>query len=184
MHVPERIQTPRLILRRPVADDAVAIYRRYASDPEVTRFLGWPRHATEDDTRGFIAFSDHAWATTPCGPYLIEARATRTLLGSAGFVFESARIASVGYLLASDAWGQGFATEVLRALVDLAQGIGISRLHAYCHPDNTATHRVLEKCGFAVDSRQVRQMVFPNLGDGRAVGILCYARSSAEGAAA
>lgn len=178
MHAPEFVQTRRLILRRPLSSDVAAIYRRYASDPEVTRFLGWPRHATEEDTRGFIAFSNHAWDTTPCGPYLIESRSTHTLLGSAGFVFESARIASVGYLLAKDAWGQGFATEVVGALVELAQGIGISRLHAYCHPDNPATHRVLEKCGFALDSRQVRKMAFPNLGEGGAMGILCYARFS------
>ncbi len=179
----ERIQTPRLILRRPLYGDVAEIYRRYASDPEVTRFLGWPRHATEQDTRGFIEFSDEAWATTPCGPYLIESRDAHTLLGSAGFVFESARTVSVGYLLAKDAWGQGFATEVLCALLDLARDIGISRLHAYCHPDNTATHRVLEKCGFGLDTRQARRMAFPNLGDGGATGIVCYARVSAEGAA-
>ncbi len=183
MHGPERLLTPRLILRRPLHRDAAEIYRRYASDPEVTRFLGWPRHATEEDTRGFIEFSDQAWATTPCGPYLIESHDTHTLLGSAGFVFEAARTASVGYLLAKDAWGQGFATEVLRALVDLAHDIGISRLHAYCHPDNTATHRVLEKCGFGLDARQARQMVFPNLGDGGATRIVSYARAAAEGAA-
>ncbi len=182
MPAPERILTPRLILRRPLASDVPAIYQRYASDAEVTRFLGWPRHATEDDTRGFIAFSDDAWATTPCGPYLIESRSTGMLLGSAGFIFESARMASVGYLLARDSWGQGFATEVVGALVDLAHGMGISRLHAYCHPDNAATHRVLEKCGFGVETRRARKMAFPNLGDGGARDIVCYARMSAEGA--
>jgi ribosomal-protein-alanine N-acetyltransferase len=44
MRAPERLETARLILRRPRAADAPVIYERYASDPEVTRWLGWPRH--------------------------------------------------------------------------------------------------------------------------------------------
>nr|MBA2355602.1 N-acetyltransferase [Acidobacteriota bacterium] len=44
MKAPEQIETARLVLRRPVAKDAPAIFERYASDPEVTRFLSWPRH--------------------------------------------------------------------------------------------------------------------------------------------
>ena len=49
---PERVETERLVLRRPRADDAEAIFERYASDPEVTRYLlsrdAWGRgYATE-----------------------------------------------------------------------------------------------------------------------------------------
>ena len=55
---PELLVTERLVLRRPVEDDVSAIFERYASDPEVTRYLAWPRHVSLDDTRIFIAFSD------------------------------------------------------------------------------------------------------------------------------
>ena len=40
--VPERLDTERLVLRRPRPADAQAIFARYSSDPEVTRLLGWP----------------------------------------------------------------------------------------------------------------------------------------------
>ena len=42
---PELLVTERLVLRRPVGDDVSAIFERYASDPEVTRYLAWPRAA-------------------------------------------------------------------------------------------------------------------------------------------
>ena len=39
-----RIETPRLILRRFVIEDAPAAFRNWTSDPEVTKFLRWPTH--------------------------------------------------------------------------------------------------------------------------------------------
>jgi RimJ/RimL family protein N-acetyltransferase len=56
------IETPRLILRKPTREDAEAIFARYASDPEVTRLLGWPRHSSVNVTRTFLAFSDAEWS--------------------------------------------------------------------------------------------------------------------------
>ena len=42
MKGPERFETSRLVLRKPTLADAEAVFIRYASDPEVTRYLGWP----------------------------------------------------------------------------------------------------------------------------------------------
>ena len=54
---PRLLQTPRLSLTVPAAADADAIFERYASDPDVTRYVGWPRHKSLADTQGFVAFS-------------------------------------------------------------------------------------------------------------------------------
>ena len=72
----ERIETARLVLRRPGGADAEAIFSSYASDPEVTRYLAWPRHLTIEATRRFLEFSDDEWTRWPAGPYVIEERAT------------------------------------------------------------------------------------------------------------
>jgi len=55
---PERVETARLVLRRPRFEDAEAIFVRYASDPEVTRFVGFPTHRSIADTRAFVEFSE------------------------------------------------------------------------------------------------------------------------------
>src|SRR5205809_292837 len=78
---PVRVETGRLVLRRPRADDAAAIFARYASDPAVTRWVGWPRHTAVDQTQGFLAFAASEWARWPAGPYLIERRGDGLLVG-------------------------------------------------------------------------------------------------------
>ncbi len=55
------IETERLILRPPVAADAEAIHRHWATDPLVTRYLVWRPHRTVEDTRAFLAFVAESW---------------------------------------------------------------------------------------------------------------------------
>jgi ribosomal-protein-alanine N-acetyltransferase len=160
----ERIETARLTLRRPVAADAEAIFATYASDPEVTRYLAWPRHLTVDATRAFLEFSDDDWRRWPAGPYLIEDRTSGRLLGGTGLGFESPVRASTGYVLAREAWRRGYATEALAAMVEVARQSGVIRLYALCHADHQASRRVLEKGGFAAEGLLRCHTVFPNLG--------------------
>ena len=163
LKAPERFETERLVLRRPTAADAQEIYRRYASDREVTRYLSWPCHTAVDATSAFIQFSDAQWRDSAAGPYLIESR-SGLLLGGTGLELESAARATTGYVLARDAWGLGYATEVLRAIIDLARQLRVRQLQASCHIENTASQRVLEKCGF--ERKQPMVVRFPNLQPG------------------
>lgn len=89
MKAPERIETARLVLQRPRTTDLEAIFARYASDPDVTRFVGWPRHRSLADTQAFLAFSAAERDRWPAGPYLVRSRADGTLLGSTGLAFEA-----------------------------------------------------------------------------------------------
>jgi len=174
MKAPSGIDTARLTLVRPDHGDAAEMFARYASDPEVTRFLGWPRHRAVADTEAFLAFSASEWQRWPAGPYLIRSRADGRLLGSTGLGFESAERAITGYVLAKDAWGQGYATEALAAIKDVARDVGVVYLFALCHPDHHASWRVLEKCGFDRDTAAAQQVEFPNLVPGRQQDALRY----------
>src|SRR5437588_1939757 len=106
----KRVETPRLILRKPVPQDAEAIFARYAGDPEVTRLLGWPRHTSISMTRAFLEFSDREWERWPTGPCLVESRHDGALLGSTGLGFDTPDRAATGYVFARDGWGRGYAT--------------------------------------------------------------------------
>jgi ribosomal-protein-alanine N-acetyltransferase len=174
---PATIETGRLVLRRPVAADAEQILARYSGDAEVTRYLSFPRHVSIEQTRAFLEWSDAEWERWPAGPYLIESREGRTLLGSTGLSFESPQRASTGYVLARDAWGRGYATEALRAMVQTAPGLGVRRLQAFCHPDHGASWRVLEKCGFAREGMLRLYAELPNLVSGEPCDLLLYART-------
>lgn len=170
------IETARLILRRPTMDEAAAIFERYASDPEVTRYVGWPRHRSIEDTRGFLTFSDADWARWPAGPYLIFDREGTRLLGGTGFAFETPYRAATGYVLARDAWGRGIATEALAAMTDLAPRLGIVRLYALCHTMHAPSFRVLEKSAFEREGILRRACEFPNLAPGEPNDVFCYSR--------
>jgi ribosomal-protein-alanine N-acetyltransferase len=172
-----RIETPRLLLRRPSPADAEAIFSRYSSDPDVTRYVGWPRHRFIEQTEAFLASSDAEWDRWAAGPYLIESRTDQKLLGSTGLALETPTVAATGYVLARDEWGQGYATEALGAMVVLAREMEVRRLYAVCHPGNLASVRVLEKCGFALETRLEGYLEFPNLEAGRRVDCLLYSQS-------
>ncbi len=172
----ETIETRRLVLRRPRSADAEAVFGRYAGDAEVTRFVGWPRHLSLDDTRAFLEFSDAEWARWPAGPYLALARTDGALLGSCGLAFETRHRAATGYVFAREAWGLGYASESLAAMVDLAERLGVERLQALVHVDNDASWRVLEKAGFTREGMLRRYLEFPNLPPGVAADVFCYAR--------
>ena len=175
MKAPDTIDTARLRLRRPRVDDAEGIFVRYASDPDVTTYVGWPRHRSVDDTRAFLSFADEEWRRWPASAYLVERREDGVLLGSTGLSFETSYRAMTGYVLARDAWGRGYASESLRAMVDLAPTCGVKRLYALCHTGHAPSSRVLEKCGFECEGIWRRHSEFPNLAPGQPADVFCYA---------
>jgi [ribosomal protein S5]-alanine N-acetyltransferase len=171
----ERIETERMILRAPRRDDADAIFARYASDPDVTRYMGFIRHASLQATHEFLDRSERDWKRDGAGVFLAESRDGATLLGSTGLHLETPYRAMTGYLFAKDAWGKGYATEALNAMSRLARDLGIVRLYALTHPENVPSWRVLEKCGFTREGLLRRCFVFPNL-DPKPADVYCYAR--------
>ena len=100
MKAPVQFETDRLTLVAPTAADAEVIFERYAGDPEVTKYLGWPRHRSVADTREFLAFSVAEWERWGAGPYLIRERSDGRLLGGTGLGFTRPDEAVTGYVLA------------------------------------------------------------------------------------
>jgi [ribosomal protein S5]-alanine N-acetyltransferase len=174
---PEQIETTRLLLRPPVLADAAAIFECYASVPEVTRFVGWPTHTTLAETETFLSFSLDQWQQWPAGPYLICRRSDRAIIGGTGLGFESPSVASTGYVLTKSAWGLGYATEALSAMVTLADDLGVETLYALCHAEHRASRHVLEKCAFRRDETYSHRAEFPNLLPRVPATVLRYTRT-------
>lgn len=177
MKGPRTFETERLLLRKPTIRDAQIIFERYASDPVVTRYMSWATHRSVADTCAFLAWSETDWEQWPAGSYLAFARdGVQLLLGGTGLTFKTPVLAVTGYVLAQDAWGCGYATESLRAMVELARTTGVRRLEAVCHVDHFASAHVMEKCGFVCEGVQKEHTEFPNLAPGVRLDVLRYAR--------
>jgi ribosomal-protein-alanine N-acetyltransferase len=171
----DRLLTERLLLRRPVRADAAVIAREYGHDPDVTKYLLFrpdqPDHAIEE----FIAKCIAEWEQEKAFAWVIERRDTGELAGMIDARVDSYMV-NVGYVLARRQWGQGFASEALRAVVAWAdQQPDITRLWAVCAVENEASAHVLEKGGLQREAYLAGHLVFPNLGP-EPHDCLCYAR--------
>ena len=163
MRCPDHLTTNRLSLQRPRRSDAELIFSTYASDPDVCRYLAWPRHESVTDSIAFVDFSDAEWARGPAGPYLIWHRRAGALLGSTGLTFEESEQATTGYVIARKHWGNGYASEALRAMMTVAAGARARRLTTVVHPAHEPSRRVLLRCGFNSLGLDESPIVFPNL---------------------
>jgi len=63
------------------------------------------------------------------------------------------RRGEMGYVLARDVWGRGYATEAAAALLAYGFAAGLHRIGATCDPENAASARVLEKIGMSFEGR-------------------------------
>lgn len=140
--------TPRLILRDFRASDCEAVFA-YASDPEVSRFMFYgPRD--QQDTYDYVQRMLRSQTEVPRRTWeLAVTRATDGhLIGACDLTLEDDRTADLGYILAHDAWGQGYATEIARTLLRAGfEQLGLQRIFALCAVQHRASARVLEKAG-------------------------------------
>ena len=149
------LETPRLTLREFAEGDAEAI-QVYAGDPEVTRFTSWGPN-TPETTEAVLASWVLDQNASPRTEYTlaIVRKEDGILIGGAGFGMTDWKsgTANFGYVLRRSAWGQGYATEASRAVVDFAlNDLGLRRLIAHCEPAHAASLSVLNKLGFTQDA--------------------------------
>jgi len=160
---PEKMETQRLFLRPIGTGDAEAVFETYANDPQVTRFATWVPHATVAETRRYLQACEIAWREGTAFPWAVFRRQDGKLIGSAELRINDHQ-AEIGYLIARPLWGQGYASEAARALVDWAFAQqDIYRVWATCDAENLASARVLEKAGLVFEGRIQRRLRRPGL---------------------
>lgn len=144
----DALTTERLVLRRPHLSDARVIFERYAQDPEVTRYVLWEPHRSIDDTEEFLRACADAWDLgIGHRAWIIARHDDPRAMGMIGVTVQ-ARRAEVGYVLARDAWGHGYMTEALRAVIDHCfESDALDRVWAVADVDNDASSRVMERAG-------------------------------------
>lgn len=147
----ERIETPRLVLRRARADDLADLYA-VMSREDAMRYWSTPPHASPEETRAFLQ-SMIEGARGAADDYVIE-HAGR-VVGKAG----AWRLPEIGFLLAPWLWGQGLAREAMEAVIDhLFAAHDLAALTADVDPRNAASLGLLARLGFRESGRAARTM--------------------------
>ena len=161
----EEFETARYYLRRVKVDDAQAIFDSYATDPEVTRFLGWKPHRSLADTSAFLEIAAAEWDLGSGFPVVAFDRKSGGFVGMFHPKLIGHRV-SYGYVLQRSAWGKGCATEVMRWLVEQALAHPmIYRAEAFCDVDHPASARVMEKAGMEREGILRRYFQHPNISE-------------------
>ena len=148
------LETPRLILRTLTPDD-VPDLRRWLARDEVYTY--WGRPASKGERQPETMFVDpRPWVKRKPSPdfkWGMVSKDTNTVIGDISvFDIENNRMGSVGYRFDPDEWSNGYATEALREAVRfIFTHTELDRLHATADVRNTASNRVLEKCGFVLE---------------------------------
>jgi RimJ/RimL family protein N-acetyltransferase len=146
--------TERLVIRDFRASDLEAVHA-YAGDWDVCRYTDWGPDTIEETGR-FLDGAKAASLTIPRTTYdLAIALQDGQLVGGAALVIDSVahRRGRIGYVLRHDAWDRGYATEAARELIRFGTSLGLHRIEATCHPDNTGSTRVMQKAGMTYEGR-------------------------------
>ena len=145
----QALETPRLLLRRITADDAEPMFRNWASDPEVTKYLSWPAHTNVEVTRAVIADWLPCYEKPDYYQWVIALKEFGPI-GMISVVNHSDRIqkAEIGYCLGKAWWHQGIMSEALTAVMEfLFTQVGMNRIEAKHDPNNPHSGGVMAKCG-------------------------------------
>ena len=144
------LRTPRLLLR-PLADsDAQHLFSMH-SNPHVLRYWDSPPWGDASRAERFIRASEEIAAEGTGVRLAVEVSDEATFIGWCSLTRWNPTFcsASLGYCFLDSAWGQGYATETVRALLEWAfESLDINRVQAETDTRNLASARVLEKLGF------------------------------------
>lgn len=161
------IATERLLLRRFRMDDAEAMFRGWASDGEVTRYLTWQPHGNAEVTKKLTASWVEQYARKDCYRWCIVWKENGEPIGCIDVVrlVEELETGVIGYCMAKEYWGRGVMTEALAAVMEyLFVNVGLYRIQAYHQTQNPASGKVMKKCGMQFEG-VLRQSAKTNAGE-------------------
>jgi ribosomal-protein-alanine N-acetyltransferase len=151
----DRVVTERMVCERLRPDHGPELITLLL-DPRVARTL-WPRQAapTEEDVLELLGAKVNHWKRFGFGLWLLRDRSTGTMVGRGGLQHTrigGAEEVEAGWAIVPERWGQGLATELALASVEMGfEDLDLNRIVAFALPDNIASRRVMEKSGFQFD---------------------------------
>lgn len=146
------IKTQRLILRKFTIDDANDMFKNWANDERVTRFLTWEPHGNIENTKellilwcnGYENHENYNWAIEYSGK----------VVGSLSVVRINNRdeYAEIGYCLSYEFWNKGIMTEAANAVIDfLFEKVGVNKVCISHAIKNPASGMVAKKCRMTLE---------------------------------
>ena len=144
------IETERLILRHLRVEDAEDLHRIY-SDAETMKFMGQGTASVEEARGNIQKHIEKYYNHYGFGLWATVLKESNRLIGRCGLLYqdiEGTKDLELAYLLDSNFWGTGLATEAAQAIIKIGfEKYDFTRIIAVINPQNTASIRVAKKVG-------------------------------------
>ncbi|HEX2787715.1 MAG TPA: GNAT family N-acetyltransferase [Ignavibacteria bacterium] len=142
------LETERLIFTKWTEDDLVDA-RRLWGNPNIMRYITKAPY-TDEQILDVLNKQVTRDKETGLQYWKLHQKSDNDFAGCCGFRMydEEKKILELGYHIAEEHWGKGFATEAGRRAVEYAFTLPINKIFAAHHPENLASQNVLEKLGF------------------------------------
>ena len=146
----QTLETKRLILRRFTMADVPAMYRNWASEDDVTKYLTWPTHTDQNVTQAVLADWIVQYDKNDFYNWAIELKGLNEVIGNISVVSYRAETlsANLGYSIGTRWWGQEIMPEAAAAVLKfLFEEVGFNRIAADHDSNNPKSGRVMQKIG-------------------------------------
>ena len=147
------LESQRLLLRMWRNDD-FATYEKMCADPEIMKYLGGRTFERYEAWR-HMAFLVGHWQLRGYGHWAVEEKASGNFVGRIGFLYpEGWPGFELGWTLAREFWGKGYATEGARRALEYAfNDLDKDHVISLIHPDNKNSIRVAERLGETLEGQ-------------------------------
>ena len=148
------IITPRLVLRQPAPEDAPEIFL-LRSDPQVNKYLERAKAASIDDALQFIQKINDSIHANQSFYWVITLKDQSKTIGCIMLwnLSKENNAAEIGYELLPDYQGRGIMQEAINHVLACAfDKLGLKKIQAWTHKENTQSSRLLERNNFSRDA--------------------------------
>lgn len=149
------IETQRLFHRKFTREDLPWLIEN-RTPPAVNRYLGGPSMQNPESLSKRLDFYIECYDSVGVGMCAMGLKDTGELIGASGLQpLEDTGEIEVGYSLAEKYWRQGYGYETAMGWIKYGFDVmELDRIVAVCHPDNTGSYKIMEKCGMRYEKTE------------------------------
>ncbi len=150
----KELQTPRLLLRKYRPTDDLEMFKNYAADERVTKYLSWKAYEKAEDIKLFLDMSIKEYESDSTYHWAIEYEGAMIGSISVMSIDNLRNNCEIGYCIGFNYWNKGITSEALGAVIKyLFEEVGMHRIMAKHDVENPASGEVMRKCGMTYEGR-------------------------------
>lgn len=143
------LETDRVILKQFKLSDYVEVYNNYANNDNVTKYLTWHTHKSQEDSLNYLQTVIPNYINKNYYNWAVVLKESDQVVGSIAIVKinEEEREATLGWVLGESYWGKGLMPECAKVVIKLLKQIGFKVLNASHHIENEKSGKAMTKIG-------------------------------------